>query len=89
MIKMTEDGYVFISKNGIQYDLLEGLTFGQKQRYTSDIIFVLLGSPDYNAEDNFVGYLYGAMFFENDLEEYEKSIGRMVDEFEEKNFGKK
>lgn len=86
MIKLTSEGYVFISKKGIMYDLLEGVSIGTEQKITSDIIFIFLYDTDYNVKDNFVGYLYGAQILETDLTGYEESIGKIVDEYEKRNF---
>ena len=40
MLQLTEDGYKFISENGIEYDILEGVTIGVSPRKTSDMIFI-------------------------------------------------
>ena len=34
MLQLTEDGYKFISENGIEYDILEGVTIGVSPRKT-------------------------------------------------------
>ena len=86
MIKLTNEGYVFVSKKGIMYDLLEGMSIGAEKQYTSDIIFIFLYDADYNVKDNFVGYLFGAGTMQNDIKGYEETIGKIVDEYEEKNF---
>ena len=86
MIKLTNEGYVFISKKGIKYDLLEGVTIGVTPKYTSDIIFIFLSDSDYNVKDNFVGYLFGANVMTDDLEGYNESIEKIVAEYEATNF---
>lgn len=85
MLKLTEDGYSFISKNGIEYDILEGVSIGIKPRMTSDIIFILLNDSDYNVEEHFVGYLFGAYLLPHKEKEYEASIGKLVDKYEKEN----
>ena len=87
MLKLKEDGYVYVSDRGIEYELLEGMSIGANKRYTSDIIFIILNNAEYNVEDHIVGYLFGASVLEGQLMDYDKSIKAMVDEFEEKNFG--
>ena len=85
MIKLKNDGYVFISKNGIEYDLLEGVTIGATKQYTSDIIFVMLSNGlRYDINDCYVGHIYGAKFFPKELEEYDLYFTSMVEEFEKK-----
>lgn len=77
MIKMTEEGYVFISESGIQYKLLEGKSIGAKLEYTSDIVFIML--------DNYIaGYFYGAMVSENNSKDYEEHINDIINEFEKR-----
>ena len=88
MLKLKEDGYVYVSDRGIEYELLEGMSIGANKRYTSDIIFIILNNAEYNVEDHIVGYLFGAEIFLEDSRYYEESIKEMVDEFEKRNFGK-
>ena len=88
MLKLKEDGYVYVSDRGIEYELLEGISIGAERRYTSDIIFIILNNAEYNVDDHIVGYLFGASVLEGQLMDYDESIKSMVDEFEEKNFGK-
>lgn len=86
MIKLENEGYCFISNNGIKYELLEGVSIGSKEMYTSDIIFIMLTNPNYNVDNNIVGYLFGVDAMKNNLKEYEESIKKMVTEFEKRNF---
>ena len=88
MLKLKEDGYVYVSDIGIEYELLEGMSIGSERKYTSDIIFIMLNNAEYNVDNNVVGYLFGADIFLEDSRYYEKSIKEMVDEFENRNFGK-
>lgn len=85
MLQLTEDGYVFKSKNGIEYDILEGMAIGVSPRKTSDMIFILLNNADYNVENHFVGYLFGACLFSERETEYEESIAELVDKYEKEN----
>lgn len=87
MLKLKEDGYVYVSDRGIEYELLEGISIGAERRYTSDIIFIVLNNAEYNVEDHIVGYLFGAGVFERQLMDYDESIKEIVDDFEKKNFG--
>lgn len=83
MIKLKNDGYVYISKNDIEYDLLEGVTIGANQPYTSDIIFVMLSDGmKYDIVNCYVDHIYGANFFDKEIEEYDLYITNMVDAFE-------
>ena len=87
MLKLKEDGYVYVSDRGIEYELLEGMSIGSERKYTSDIIFIMLNNAEYNVEDHIVGYLFGASVLERQLMDYDESIKAMVDEFEKRNFG--
>lgn len=85
MLQLTADGYVFKSKNGIEYNILEGMTIGVSPRKTSDIIFILLNNADYDVENHFVGYLFGACLLLERKTEYEESIAELVDKYEKEN----
>lgn len=87
MLKLKEDGYVYVSDRGIEYELLEGMSIGSERKYTSDIIFIILNNAEYNVEDHIVGYLFGASVFERQLMDYDESIKSIVDDYEKKNFG--
>ena len=86
MIKLLNDGYVFISKRNIQYEILEGMGIGTIPRYTSDMIFIFLMDSEFDVDNNCVGYLFGAQVFEKNPKAYEESIEKMINEFEERNF---
>lgn len=85
MIKLKNDGYVFISDLGIEYELLEGVSIGAEKQYTSDVIFIMLMDANYNADTHFVDYLFGATTLENRIEEYEESIKEIVRAYEKRN----
>ena len=85
MLNLTENGYVYTSKNGIKYDLFEGTCIGIWPRKTSDIIFVMMSDIDLNFEEHIVGWLFGAFILPNRLDEYDASITEMVDIYEKKN----
>ena len=85
MLNLTENGYVYTSKNGIKYDLFEGTSIGISPRKTSDIIFVMMSDIDLNFEEHIVGWLFGAFILPNRLDEYDTSITEMVDIYEKKN----
>ena len=86
MIKLEQDGYCFISTSGITYDLLEGVTMGANQTYTSDIIFIMLQKPFlYKVDSPFVDFFYGAFFINESLEECNAIISEMVLEYERRN----
>lgn len=87
MLKLKEDGYVYVSNRGIEYELLEGMSIGAERKYTSDIIFIVINNAEYNVEDLVVGYLFGASVFERQLMDYDESIKAIVDDFEKRNFG--
>lgn len=91
MLKLETDGYVFISESGIEYELLEGVSIGADRQYTSDIIFIMLTDPDYNVDNNVVGWLFGSSSMLEDrtsLNSYKESIKQIVTEFENRNFDK-
>ena len=48
MLKLKEDGYVYVSDRGIEYELLEGMSIGAERKYTSDIIFIMLNNEEYS-----------------------------------------
>lgn len=85
MIKLTENGYVYISRSGITYDLLEGTSFGIFPKRTSDIIFIVLTNGSYNVDDDVAGYLFCPSIFEHRIERYDESITAIVDDFEKRN----
>ena len=85
IVAVTEDGYVYTSKNGIKYDLFEGTSIGISPKKTSDIIFVMMSDVDFNVENHIVGWLFGAFILPNRLDEYDASITEMVDIYEKKN----
>ena len=87
MLKLKEDGYVYVSDRGIEYELLEGMSIGVERKYTSDIIFIILNNAEYNVEDHIVGYLFGASVLERQLMDYDESIKSIVDDYEKKNLG--
>ena len=74
MLKLKEDGYVYVSDRGIEYELLEGMSIGANKRYTSDIIFIILNDAEYNVEEHIVGYLFGASVLERQLMDYDELI---------------
>lgn len=85
MIYIKEDGYVFISDIGIEYELLEGVSIGAEKRYTSDIIFIMLIDANYNVDTNCVGYLFGATIIDGYIDTYQESIKELVSEYEKRN----
>lgn len=87
MLKLKDDGYVYISDKGIEYELLEGMSIGVEPRFTSDFIFIMLCSDEYNVDNLFVDYLFGARAFESNPSSYEGMIKRLVDEYEKREFG--
>ena len=46
----NDEGWNYVSKNGIHYNLFEGMTFGREKQFTSGIVFIMLLE---NVEDNF------------------------------------
>lgn len=83
MIKLKNKGYVFISRNGIEYELLEGITIGAARQRTSDIIFIMLSNTfKYDIQDGYVGHIYGATFLEENIDEYNNYISNIVEKFE-------
>ena len=85
MIKLEKEGYIFISEKGFKYELLEGVSIGSLQQYTSDIIFIMFSDLDIKVDTPLVNFLYGATFIDECIEEYNSMIGEMVGEFERRN----
>lgn len=85
-IYKNANGYKFYSKRGITYNLLEGVSIGSMKQKTSDIVFIMLGSPNYNVEDLFVGYFFGAYNFADNPYLFEERIAEIVEEYEKENF---
>ena len=83
-----EQGYGFISKNGIPYSVLEGMTVGAEKTYTSDILFIMCESAIQRFEDLFVGCFMGAYMLRDGskhyLKEVEETVREYVDEYESK-----
>ena len=86
MIELRQEGYIYKSDRDIEYKLLEGVSIGGEVKYTSDIIFIMLMNPDYNIDNNIVGYLFGASMLNENLKDYEEGIRELVNNFEERNF---
>lgn len=87
IIYEEENGYEYVSKRGIKYSLLEGVSLGTNRKITSDIVFITLLDPDYDMDNIVVGWLFGRNIFENNTTPtYEESIEKMVNEYEERNF---
>lgn len=85
MIHDEREGYQYISDNGVEYFLFEGITLGGKA--TSDIVFMM---ADFNCEvfdsndDAFVGWFFGASFTGDDYNSID-TLQSMADEYEKKN----
>lgn len=77
-LKMTDEGYIFVSKTGIEYSIYEGLTIGESPRHTSDIMFITFDRYCMNQE--VVDFLYGATFLTD--KDTIKGISQTVDEWE-------
>lgn len=68
-LKLTDEGYVYISKNGIEYDLLAGVTINPNgQDRTSDICFIMFVYVQKDDNDpketmsELIGWFWGAGF---------------------------
>lgn len=85
MIKLENEGYIYISKKGLKYELLEGVSIGSTPTYTSDIIFIMLCDLDVSVDTPLVNFFYGATFMNDSIEEYNDIIREMVKEFERRN----
>ena len=85
MIKLEQEGYIYISKRGLKYELLEGVSIGSPKQYTSDVIFIMLSGLDLKIQTPFVGFFYGASFINESIEEYDQIIEEMVEEYEREN----
>lgn len=59
-ITSNRDGDLFVSDNGVKYELLEGITMNGK--FTSDIFYVMFTSYDCGFSDC-VGFSFGASFY--------------------------
>lgn len=95
--KNNLNGYQYISKNGIVYDLLEGKCLGGKA--SSDLVFIMLSYDNFGYADTkiysdacdkfgdvnrFVGWFYGAGFANNPEYNFDGVLSRYVNDYEEK-----
>ena len=63
MLKLTNEGYVCVSKNGIEYSLLEGKTINPHGKaYASDICFIMFFGNEDEPKSILIGWLWGAAF---------------------------
>lgn len=83
-----EEGYNFISDNGVEYELLEGTTIAETvSERTSDIVFVLLkeqfdenGDGIFKTDDLLVTWRYGAFM----ITDSDSTRSEMIKDFDEK-----
>ena len=83
MMKLIEDGYVYISpKTNRVYHLLEGTSLGGTT--TSDIVFIFdyQNDIDVDNEGKIVGWFYGATFVENAEGDTKDIVANFVDKYE-------
>lgn len=84
-----KQGYGYVSKNGIPYSILEGVTIAAEEPYTSDIVFIMCDSTVQGFDDLFVGCFYGVYMLhdgsERYLKEVEETVREYVDKYESKN----
>lgn len=85
VIELTDDGYIYRSKNGIEYDLCEAMSIGIEPQKTSDLIIIMLDGADYNVTNHLVGWAPGASVLTENLYAYEIAIGNIVDAYEKEN----
>ncbi len=78
VIELTDDGYIYRSKNGIEYDLYEAISIGIEPQKTSDLIIIMLNGA-------LVGWLPGAGVLAENLYTYEIAMGNIVDTYEKEN----
>lgn len=82
---INENGITsYVSDNGFVYSLLEGMTIGSGKRRSSDIMFVVLDSCDFNIDDNVACWTFGATFFHEDQANLAYIDGEVA-RFEERN----
>jgi hypothetical protein len=80
------EGYYFVSKNNIIYDILQGISIkGVNYNAKSDIVFIFLSNPNINIEDLYVCYFFGASCIKGRENEYEDMIRIQVDLYEKRN----
>lgn len=86
MIKRNNEGYYFISKNGIRYDLYEGITIGGDKQYTSDLFFIFLSDKiaKENCDEWLVDFYAGAYWLNENPYDYEEDIAYIIDRFEQR-----
>lgn len=87
------EGWYFVSRNGIKYKLYEGMTFGEKNRYSDSSAHIFLEVIDNVAEERFCSFIdkfdacrifvdYVYVDTDDMDEETEKCIRKLIDEFE-------
>lgn len=100
-MEIGKQGYYFVSKNGIYYDLLEGVSIGGKRHTTSCMIFIVLWTfnEDLDVDDDLMKLMDGSSIKVIDLfsssmllcgdpsyiKDDEKYIRHIVDKFENAN----
>jgi hypothetical protein len=85
MIERNKEGFYFISKRGIKYDLYEGVTMGGERQYTSDAIIIMLSEVRDDVDSMLVDFVMGASFLEEELDYFNRWIGDLVEEYETRN----
>lgn len=85
VIELTDDGYIYRSKNGFEYELLEAMSMGIEPQKTTDFIIIMLIDADYSVKNHLVGWVPGAGVLTESLYIYETAIGNIVDEYEKEN----
>lgn len=87
---LRNDGYHFISENGIEYEILEGMSIGAKiRRYSSCLIFVVLFDQTETFDAvQIIDFFCDQEDFGKEGGDNEKYIREIVDKFEKENMGK-
>ena len=83
MMKLIEDGYVYISpKTNRVYHLLEGTSLGGTTTIDIVIIFDYQNDIDVDNEGKIVGWFYGATFVGNAEGDTKDIVANFVDKYE-------
>ena len=83
MLKLKEDGYVYVSpKTNRKYHLLEGISLGGTTTSDIVIIFDYQNDIDVDNEGKIVGWFYGATFVGNAEGDTKDIVANFVDKYE-------
>lgn len=79
-----EDLTLYYQTEKAKYSLLEGMTIGGLDDYTSDILFIV-DDEDVDKPAQVVGFLYGAFLLEKKDKYFLEALERLINNYEMEN----